>query len=1261
MDVFAVLNLLGEDARKAAFEQNLQKLQSARRLDLDALRICIRLLPENSEASFAVPHDRLWDILHLRIPVENDLDQLFQVAEICLGNAIATVQLLERIKLSLEDFSKILSEKDDARIMIAGYLRFLRCSYWLSENYHHLLDTSFIHLISSFVGVEELDDFALDALSALFSLLRRHKKLTIAPRRSAGSADHYATVSSTSMVDQSFWTRISQLNSNYFSSTSSKVYGVWFQWISQVVAERLELDCIYHDDYWKLVRTGLLIGFGDQRKYCLGIIEQSLQAASRDIATATMVYRPEPAYLAAYEQYASLFEMIVLNRYAGQVEASLPELTVLLGPESKITATMATTLLAAAINSKVQEGIRKLVGNWYIDYVIQGNRDLSGHVDFFLEAFLPWATDGSLFSSTLTMTRSETVCRHGEALTTVIAQFLSSVVNRSPNIDSNNPGTEKQKGLVGKIVIGIVRHIFNTGGRIFHPALIYLLQGLTKGLESLPDKTIYEHLLTHAEITEIIDLSRFAGLPEISLDLLTLHCMQLCKSLQPDIDTLDLPGYTQLQTRTSKLKGAVDQNELYNFHSGTVQIPSSLQDFIEELDASKHASIQGDTYAPACKSIISLLDQSRSNKIEPDELSIVLQALWDEAERRDFSRPVAVHLPPLLFHPGCVQVCVESSKDFLESGTDLQVLLTKALIRLQRLSQGRSYILCILINSLRRAVFRHPSILSLLPFEAFVLDYLNSPPTIKSEFLFEVIAAGQLTQFLSHRTYSSYYGEREWHAYAAFVDILNRFPKDQLAVARHILNQLLEPWKAQKAPILIKSPWKDTFQLQAMLLLSGQCINETDADEYIASFMHALTLEPWPRYRFLLEWIIARLYIQFPGRTAKIIQDLGRLDLYSPIHFASLMKLGLLVTPWENEDFAIRLATQLTCYSASPKVHIRHEANYVFPLIFELAATKGWTRLSANPAFVALNDFLRSLEKFQTTPWTIRTLRLDPVSDFTLSNIFQGRYLTIESPEKERVAHKDFLSLQEKDEASLSDLPPALVPTGEEPAQLDVVPVRTGVSHATATIDTTSSVAPAFLQTKAGFNLSSLYPPSGPPSLQNHHPASVILIASLIDNPTNLGGLSRISESFGLSALYISDLKKTQHKDFKATSVTSEKHFPILQLKAADVPDFLLDSKIKGYEVVGIEQTDRSGILGSTSSSGIEEEAMSQNKKSIGTLPQKCVLVLGSEKEGIAAEVLAVIDRCVEIKTVGVTRSLNVQTAGGIAVYEWWREWGSSL
>lgn len=466
------------------------------------------------------------------------------------------------------------------------------------------------------------------------------------------------------------------------------------------------------------------------------------------------------------------------------------------------------------------------------------------------------------------------------------------------------------------------------------------------------------------------------------------------------------------------------------------------------------------------------------------------------------------------------------------------------------------------------------------------------------------------------------------------IDLIQRLPENQVSLAQRLLNHLLEPWKCQRPGIPIISKWKNVLQLQAMLLLVDFCIKESDADTYLTSFKHALILEAWPRYRFLLEWIIARIYYRFPGKTLDILDDLSKLDESSSTHIASLMKLAVLVAPREAENFSATFMTQLVPFSASPKVQIRHESNYAIPIIFDLALARGWKSITQNPAFLSLNAFIRSLEKFQSTPWTIRTLKLDAVKDFTLVNIFQGRYLTIESPEKARVAYDDFVALQEADRMSDLNVPHERIPL-DESTHAELVVGRQAIKATTQLVaGTTSETSPAFFQTKSGFDMDSLHPQPGPPGAQTRSPASVVLVASLIDNPTNLGGLSRISESFGLEALYIDDLKQTAHKDFKATSVTSEKHLPIRQLKLAGVPEFLIVMKRRGYEVVGIEQTDRSGILGTELVDDIEA-------KGLGILPKKCVLVLGSEKGGISAEVLAAVDRCVEIRTVGVTRSLS--------------------
>jgi tRNA guanosine-2'-O-methyltransferase len=746
--------------------------------------------------------------------------------------------------------------------------------------------------------------------------------------------------------------------------------------------------------------------------------------------------------------------------------------------------------------------------------------------------------------------------------------------------------------------------------------------------------------LSQQTISDVLRISRTPGLPEIATDLYKVYCRRLCEFAAADVDLALVPGYDALQSRVEQLH----TTEVTPEPTLSANKLVSLADFLETLRETKHASIQGSAYATASGQLVACLDSAEPASVNPDELHAALDAMWEEADRREFNRSNVIHLPTLLFHPVCIQVCLEER---IASPSSLEALLTKAVETLQQLSEGRSYILAIFASSLRRAAFSYPAIIEVLPYQDVILRFFTHPPAAKSEFLFEVAAAEKLERYIPQRTYSAYYGQREWHAYAAWIDLLNRFPGEQKHVAKRVFDNLLEPWAGQKGSVPVIAKWKNVFQLQAMLVLVEHCVSDTDADAYLDKFMHALTVEQWPRFRFVLEWIITRIYFHHRNKADRILKDLAHLDESSPIHIASLMKLAVLSAPFlDSDEFVLNLIIQLIPFSASQKVHIRHEAHLSFPMIYELAERKGWRDITANPGFSVLNAHIRQTEKFNNPAWSIRTLRIDAVADFTLTEIFQGQYLYIETPEPERVAHDDFVALAQVDDSII--LPTARITLGSSRTQT-TIPINPKPAEYVFDED---GVKSNFFQTKSGFDFTSLLPAPGAPHLQDKQPASVVLIASLIDNPTNLGGLSRISESFGLETLYINDIKKTAHKDFKATSVTSEKHLPIKELREANVPTFIIEMKRKGYEIVGIEQTDRSGVLG-------DEEK--EGSKDVGTLPKRCVLVLGAEKSGITPEVLSVVDRCVEIRTVGVTRSLNVQTAGGIAVYEWWREWHGKI
>lgn len=58
-------------------------------------------------------------------------------------------------------------------------------------------------------------------------------------------------------------------------------------------------------------------------------------------------------------------------------------------------------------------------------------------------------------------------------------------------------------------------------------------------------------------------------------------------------------------------------------------------------------------------------------------------------------------------------------------------------------------------------------------------------------------------------------------------------------------------------------------------------------------------------------------------------------------------------------------------------------------------------------------------------------------------------------------------------------------------------------------------------------------------------------------------------------------------------------------------------------------------------------------------LPEKAVLVFGSEAQGISKELLAAAQKIVMIEQFGSTRSINVGVAAGIAMYAWVQQHGT--
>ncbi|XP_050526814.1 uncharacterized protein LOC126897321 isoform X3 [Daktulosphaira vitifoliae] len=150
--------------------------------------------------------------------------------------------------------------------------------------------------------------------------------------------------------------------------------------------------------------------------------------------------------------------------------------------------------------------------------------------------------------------------------------------------------------------------------------------------------------------------------------------------------------------------------------------------------------------------------------------------------------------------------------------------------------------------------------------------------------------------------------------------------------------------------------------------------------------------------------------------------------------------------------------------------------------------------------------------------------------------------------------------------------------------------------------------------------------------------SSLIVVASLIEKLTNLGGLARTCQVFGVSTLIVDNITCIEKREFTALSMTAEKHQNIVEVRVKNLRSYLQKMKNDGYKIIAAEQTVNSKKLHETE------------------IPFKSVLVLGNETSGIPHNLLTLMDMCLEIKQLGIVRSLNVHVAGSLLIWEYTKQ-----
>ena len=146
-------------------------------------------------------------------------------------------------------------------------------------------------------------------------------------------------------------------------------------------------------------------------------------------------------------------------------------------------------------------------------------------------------------------------------------------------------------------------------------------------------------------------------------------------------------------------------------------------------------------------------------------------------------------------------------------------------------------------------------------------------------------------------------------------------------------------------------------------------------------------------------------------------------------------------------------------------------------------------------------------------------------------------------------------------------------------------------------------------------------------------PRELILACPPLRSNVNLSRIVRLAGCCGVTRIIAAGNAKIDREIARDAidAVTLEKR--------SSLPPVLKKLKADGYQLIGLEQT--------TDSENLHQ----------AELPRRMVLVIGHERHGITDDVLALLDRTMEIPVYGQPFSYNVATATTMALYEYCRQY----
>ncbi|KAI9494149.1 hypothetical protein BDB00DRAFT_928434 [Zychaea mexicana] len=444
------------------------------------------------------------------------------------------------------------------------------------------------------------------------------------------------------------------------------------------------------------------------------------------------------------------------------------------------------------------------------------------------------------------------------------------------------------------------------------------------------------------------------------------------------------------------------------------------------------------------------------------------------------------------------------------------------------------------------------------------------------------------------------------------------------------------------------------IRLWCSMLLLHRYICEEKAEHYVTHIWSTIRGETSVSVRCYSEWLLARLFRQFPSQLNTLYSAMQVPDVaphYVVSYLTITFSLGDILDDTSARDYFEEIFSRIMPWLTSNNFTVRLYAYSAWFRNLNACRARGLNPdLEKNRYMASLVTFMEQYvdtinfaEKIKSNFYMTE---FNPLEDYNLEFIFRQMMSVFDVLENEKIASRAFMkvnpeyvescpfenphrrnivkfsdsiNIEEEEEKDKSD-------EKKEQAVNEDVSYQKKIMPWEMMLETDVELTKDLVKSKRRRN-------------------DLIVVASLVDRVPNIAGLCRTCEIFNASLLVVNNIKMKEDFGFTNISVASERWMPMLEVGEDDVASYLETKKQEGYVLCGLEQTTTSATLG-------EFE-----------FPERCVLLLGKERQGVPANLLQMLDQTIEIPQQGITRSLNVHVSGAICIYEYakqmqWRQHG---